>query len=70
MATTLLKEWPWNGFVVKDYTGIAPDAEPVVMVLAAADVFEFIADAATNKRQVAIFPIGPPVINWTGKKEL
>lgn len=54
-----------NGFVVKDWTGIDKNAEPVCMVLKAADIFEFIADASARKAKVAIYAIGPCVLDWS-----
>lgn len=54
-----------NGFVVKDYTGVDLGGEPVVMVLKAGDIFEYIADAAQRKAKVAIYAIGPCLIDWT-----
>ena len=65
---TELNRWRFgetNGFVVKDYTGIAKDAEPVIMVLKSSDIFEFIADASVQKRKVAIYAIGPCIIDWS-----
>jgi hypothetical protein len=54
-----------NGFVVKDYTGIEKGGEPVCMVLKAADIFEFIADAGERKAKVAVYAIGPCVLDWS-----
>jgi len=56
-----------NGFVVKDYTGIEKGSgqEPAVMVLKSSDIFEFVADASERKAKVAIFAIGPCVIDWS-----
>ena len=54
-----------NGFVVKDWTGIGKGGEPVCMVLKAADIFEFIADASERKAKVAIYSIGPCVLDWS-----
>jgi hypothetical protein len=54
-----------NGFVAKDYTSVEPGGEPVMMVLKAADIFEFIADASARKAKVAIYAIGPCVMDWT-----
>lgn len=65
MATTPLKDWPVNGFVVKDWTGIQPNAEPVIMVIGTAEIFEFIAEAAAQMRQVAVYPVGACVLNWS-----
>lgn len=39
--------------------------EPVCMVLKATDIFEFIADASERKAKVAIYAIGPCVIDWS-----
>jgi hypothetical protein len=55
-----------NGFVVKDYTSATKDnPEPMVMVLKSTDIFEFIAEASEQKRKVAIYAIGPCVIDWS-----
>lgn len=70
MATTPLKDWPVNGFVVKDWTGIQPNAEPVVMVIGTGDIFEFIAEASAQKRQIAIYPVGHCVLNWTNQQQV
>jgi hypothetical protein len=35
------------------------------MVLKAADIFEFIADASERKAKVAIYSIGPCVLDWS-----
>jgi hypothetical protein len=63
-----LKRWQFNetnGFVVKDYTGIKEGDEPVVMVLKASDIFDYIAEASTRKAKIAIYAIGPCVIDWS-----
>ena len=54
-----------NGFVVKDWTGVDKGGEPVCMVLKAADIFEFIADASERKAKVAIYSIGACVLDWS-----
>jgi len=54
-----------NGFVVKDWSGVEKGGEPVCMVLKATDIFEFIADASERKAKVAIYAIGPCVIDWS-----
>jgi hypothetical protein len=54
-----------NGFIAKDYTGIAPGDEPVCVVLKSADVFAYIADAQERKAKVAVYAIGPCVIDWS-----
>jgi len=54
-----------NGFVVKDWSGVEKGGEPVCMVLKATDIFEFIADASERKAKVAIYGIGPCVIDWS-----
>ena len=54
-----------NGFVVKDWSGVEKGGEPVCMVLKAADIFEFIADASERKAKVAIYSIGPCVLDWS-----
>jgi hypothetical protein len=65
---TELTRWRFgecNGFVVKDWTGLEKGGEPACIVLKATDIFDFIADAATNQRKVAIYAIGPCVIDWS-----
>jgi len=54
-----------NGFVVKDYTGMAEGDDPVVMVLKSKDIFDYIADAAQRKAKIAIYSVGPCVIDWS-----
>lgn len=54
-----------NGFVIKDYTGLKPGEEPVIMVLKSSDIFEFIADASEKKLKVSVYAIGPCVIDWS-----
>ncbi len=54
-----------NGFVVKDWTGLKPEDEPAIMVLKSSDIFDFIATATEQKRKVAIYAIGPCVIDWS-----
>ena len=55
-----------NGFVVKDWTGLTDhNQEPACMVLKSADIFDFIATATEQKRKVAIYAIGPCVIDWS-----
>lgn len=54
-----------NGFVVKDWTGVDKGGEPVCMVLKASDIFEFIADASERKAKVAVYAIGPCVLDWS-----
>lgn len=70
MDRAVLAKWRFeetNGFVVKDYSSVKPGTaeEPVVMVLKPADIFEFIADATKRQAKVAIYAIGPCVIDWT-----
>lgn len=70
LTTDQIKRQLWsltetNGFVAKDYTGLGPDEEPVITVLKAADIFDFIAYAAREGRKVAIYGIGPCVIDWS-----
>lgn len=65
LATTPLENWPVNGFVVKDWTGIKPGEEPVCIVLNTAQIFDFLTEPATRQRQIAIFPVGPCVLNWS-----
>lgn len=63
-----LQRWQFNetnGFVVKDYTGIKEGDEPVVMVLKSSDIFEFIAEASSREAKIAIYAIGPCVIDWS-----
>jgi hypothetical protein len=54
-----------NGFVIKDYTGLEKGSgqEPVIFVVKASEVFEVMADAVENKKQIAIFAIGPCVLD-------
>lgn len=54
-----------NGFVVKDWTGLKPEDEPAILVLKSSDIFDFIATATEQKRKVAIYAIGPCVIDWS-----
>ena len=54
-----------NGFVVKDYTGTEKGTDPVVMVLKASDIFEFIADAAQRKAKVSVYAIGQCILDWS-----
>ena len=54
-----------NGFVVKDWTGLKAEEEPAVMVLKSSDIFDFIAQAAADKRKVAVYTIGPCVMDWS-----
>lgn len=54
-----------NGFVIKDWTGVEKGGEPVCMVLKSADIFEFIADASARQAQIAIYAIGPCVLDWS-----
>jgi hypothetical protein len=54
-----------NGFVVKDWTGLKPGDEPAVMVLKSSDIFDFIGQAAADKRKIAVYAIGPCVIDWS-----
>lgn len=54
-----------NGFVVRDWTGVAVGGEPVQLVLKAADIFDYIADASQRKAKIAVYAIGPCVIDWS-----
>lgn len=54
-----------NGFVVKDWTGIEKGGEPAIMVLKPSDIFEFIASAAINKQKIAVYAIGPRLLDWS-----
>lgn len=54
-----------NGFVIRDWTGVAKGGDPVVFVLKAADIFEFIADASQRKAKIAAYAIGPCVLDWS-----
>jgi len=54
-----------NGFVVKDWSGVEKGGEPVCMVLKSSDIFEFIAEASERKAKVAIYSIGPCVVDWS-----
>lgn len=65
---TALASWRFsecNGFVVKDYTGVTKGQEPNIMVLKSSDIFDFIATATEQNREVAIYAIGPCVIDWS-----
>ena len=52
-----------NGFVIRDWTGIEKGGEPVTMVLKADDIFEFIAEASARKAKIAVYAIGPCVMD-------
>lgn len=54
-----------NGFVIRDWTGVAKGGDPVVFVLKAADIFDFIADASQRKAKIAAYAIGPCVLDWS-----
>ena len=54
-----------NGFVARDYSGVAPGGEPAIIVLKAADFAAFVADAAESKRKVAVYEIGKCVLDWS-----
>ena len=54
-----------NGFVVRDWTGVAPGGEPVILVLKASDIFDYMADASQRKAKIAVYTIGPCVIDWS-----
>jgi hypothetical protein len=54
-----------NGFVARDYAGVAPGGEPAIIVLKAADFAAFVADAAESKRKVAVYEIGKCVLDWS-----
>lgn len=54
-----------NGFVIKDYTGLNEGEEPVIVVIKSADIFDFVADAAQEKKKVAVYAIGPCVLDWS-----
>ena len=63
-----LERWRFgetNGFVVKDWTGLERGGEPVCMVLKASDIFEFIADAKERQAKIAVYAIGPCVLDWS-----
>lgn len=74
MATNTLNEtfnklWQFtdsNGFVVRDWTGVNPGEEPVVMVLKSNDFINYIAEAARDNRKIAVYSIGPCVLDWSG----
>lgn len=56
-----------HGFVVKDYTGIdareLQKVEPVVCVVNAEQLFEMISKSAIEKRKIAVYAIGPRVLD-------
>ena len=54
-----------NGFAIRDWTGVPPGGDPVVFVLKAADIFEFIADASQRKAKIAVYTIGPCILDWS-----
>lgn len=54
-----------NGFIVRDWTGVTPGGEPVQLVLKASDIFAYIADAGQRKAKIAVYAIGPCVMDWT-----
>lgn len=54
-----------NGFVVRDWTGVAPGGDPVILVLKASDIFDYMADAAQRKAKIAVYGIGPCVLDWS-----
>ena len=54
-----------NGFVIRDWTGIAPGGDPVILVLKATDIFDYMADAAQRKSKIAIYAIGPCLLDWS-----
>jgi hypothetical protein len=65
-----LSKWKFsenNGFVVKDYTGLDPNSEeaqePVILVLKSSDIFELLADAAAQGRKIAVYTIGPCILD-------
>ena len=63
-----LERWRFketNGFVVKDWTGVERGGEPVCAVLKACDIFDYIADASERKAKIAVYAIGPCVIDWS-----
>ena len=53
-----------NGFVIKDYTGTEDSGlEPAIMVFKSSDIFEVLTDAFENKKKIAVFAIGPCVLD-------
>jgi len=54
-----------NGFVVRDYTNVAHDEEPVVVVLKAEDLFRYLTDAIAQKREIAVYAIGAKLLDWS-----
>lgn len=53
-----------NGFVVKDYTSVTEDGqEPMIMVVKSSDIFELLADAAAQQRKIAVYAIGPCILD-------
>ena len=53
------------GFVCKDYTGLDKGAEPVIMVLKGDEIFNFIAEAKTQNRKIAVYAIGNCILDWS-----
>ena len=57
-----------NGFVVRDYTGLNaadPEAEPMVVVLKSSELWDYLADAAVQKRKISIYVIGERLLDWS-----
>ena len=52
-----------NGFVVKDFTGLEPETEPVIFVTKSSEIFEVMADAMAHQKKIAIYAIGPCVLD-------
>ena len=52
-----------NGFVVKDYTGLEPGTEPVIFVTKSSEIFEVMADAMEHHKKIAIYAVGPCVLD-------
>jgi hypothetical protein len=61
-----LAQWRFsetNGFVVKDFTGISHDADPVILVVKSSEIFELIATAIEDKKKISVYAIGPCVMD-------
>lgn len=55
-----------TGYVVMDYTGLqAPGDSPVVSVVPSSDIFAIVANANTENRKIAVYPIGACLLDLT-----
>lgn len=53
-----------NGFVVKDFTGVSDEApDPLILVVKSHEIFEVLADANEQGRKIAVYAIGPCVLD-------